>query len=888
MKSWYDQFAVKTSGSGNKNKSFYDQFTVQPSGKTGGSYYDQFTQGGGASNLERTAKANQSKLDALAANGRLQDFQQYQEAPTMLGRAWERTKELGSGALDVLQRGEYASAGIADTLYGGGTLGDAASRVGQELFSGIGDVQGQKETWGQVLRQNVPAYEQWANDHPWVSIGTDLALGITLDPTTYIPGAAVTKAGKKLGNAADAITAPIRATEQYKNIAGTAGRAFDTSYLWKKGGAPRGYDILWGEKQFAKNYASKIRKNIAPAVDEIATWEPEKVKQFVKVMYGDIPFDQAPVEIQGVAGTIKQQLRTMGRRESRYLGKIPDDWLLENYLPNNPRQFLDLMENAGEYVPSGHMRGLSAWKKTFEREKVLRTGDDFLQWLSDVGVSDNDLAEVVTRNLRGRVGQSAGRIRQIRTHTKWINELPSTFRELPNGKYKEWNTILEPGESLWMPAGNLRFFKQSKWDALPSDVRDLLNNGGQLTDDMVKKLDKEMLGVSSKVTAYAVPKEIVEDITKVSTRLGNPNDIARWWDNVLNVFKNTAILSPFFHVRNFVSSGSQNYLADMNPARYADTMKVLTAKNADTVVQGKTIKSWRELMGRWGITGGSFVGQDTAQTGIPYIGKVFSGNRNVGTVVENINRAPLFMDGIIKNMSPIDAAKRVKKFHFDYDELTDIERSFFKRVAPFYTWTRKNIPLQIEMLFNAPEKYRNIAKLKAAIAGDPASQNNPEWWKEQDVWETKFRDDQGNRYAMNVGLPYSDLNQFGRSPMGMTGPAGVAINAINNYDPFMQENISQYPGDTEYGLPSQVSYALKGLVPIIKRYGFDMAEDIPDMWKFMQGEDADFNKAFRGLSKFIGVRLLKQTKEQREKTEVYKLMRQLQNYAKYQNSRQER
>lgn len=837
------------------------------------------------SNLDRTAKANERKVQELAETGQLEDFQQYQEAPSMLGRAWKRTKQFGSNALDFLQRGEYATAGAADVLAGGGTLGGAAQRAGKELFSGIGDIQGEKETFGQVLRQHSPTYAEWAEAHPWASMGTDLAMSIAGDPTTYIPGGIVTKAGKKVGQAADAATAPIRATKVYQDIAGTAGRTFQPSYLWEKAGSRRGYDIMRSQGDWAKHYASKLHKDLSPAVDEIASWEPDKVKLFVKAMYGDIPLEQAPIDVQGVAATIKKQMRGMGRRESRYLGKDPSDWLLENYLPNNPRQFTDLMENAGEYAPSGHMRGLSAWKKTFERGKVLKTGDDFLQWLNDVGVKDDDLAEVVTRNLRGRVQQSAGRIRQIRTHSKWTNELPDTFRKLPDGKYKEWSKEIQQGETVWMPAGNLRFFKQSKWDALPADVKNVLENGGLLTDDMAEKLDKEMLGVTSKVPAYAVPREIVEDITNVSARLGNPNDALKWWDGVLNVFKNTAVLSPFFHVRNFISSGSQNYLAGMDVNRYADALKVLTTKDTDAVVMGKSVGAWRELMGRHRVIGGSFVGQDLKKTGVPYVEGLFRANRKLGTIVENLNRAPLFMDGIVKKMSPMDAAKRVKKFHFDYDELTDIERKVFKRMMPFYAWTRKNVPLQLEMMFKAPEKYRNIAKLKEAIAGMPETQYNPEWWREQDVWETKFQDKEGNRYAISMGLPYSDLNQFARNPMGQMGPMGVIGNTARNYDPFLGEKISRFPGDKDFGLPSQVTYAIKGLVPIVKRYGFDMYEDIPEMAKYLMGEDGDFNKAFRGLSKFVGTRLMKQTKEQRERAQIYKLMNDLRNYEKYMEAR---
>ena len=54
-----------------------------------------------------------------------------------------------------------------------------------------------------------------------------------------------------------------------------------------------------------------------------------------------------------------------------------------------------------------------------------------------------------------------------------------------------------------------------------------------------------------------------------------------------------------------------------------------------------------------------------------------------------------------------DAAMDVKKWHFDYSELTDFERDKMKRILPFYTWMRKNMPLQIESVLRQPGRYGN-------------------------------------------------------------------------------------------------------------------------------------------------------------------------------------
>ena len=62
---------------------------------------------------------------------------------------------------------------------------------------------------------------------------------------------------------------------------------------------------------------------------------------------------------------------------------------------------------------------------------------------------------------------------------------------------------------------------------------------------------------------------------------------------------------------------------------------------------------------------------------------------------------------------------RLKKFLFDYMDLTAFERKVMKRVFPFYTWLRKNIPLQISMLLKSPRTYARINDTQNYIAGGP-------------------------------------------------------------------------------------------------------------------------------------------------------------------------
>ena len=99
-----------------------------------------------------------------------------------------------------------------------------------------------------------------------------------------------------------------------------------------------------------------------------------------------------------------------------------------------------------------------------------------------------------------------------------------------------------------------------------------------------------------------------------------------------------------------------------------------------------------------------------------------------------------------EKMGVADAADWVKKAHFDYTELTPLEREKFKKVLPFYTWTRKNIPYQLTQMVARPGKYATFPKF-ANMFEDMAENEDgemqqpgmmPEWMEEKMAFRVPF------------------------------------------------------------------------------------------------------------------------------------------------------
>ena len=89
---------------------------------------------------------------------------------------------------------------------------------------------------------------------------------------------------------------------------------------------------------------------------------------------------------------------------------------------------------------------------------------------------------------------------------------------------------------------------------------------------------------------------------------------------------------------------------------------------------------------------------------------------NIGQAIEGNARIAHYLSKIDEGYDTAGAVMSVKKYLFDYSDLTAIERGLFKRVLPFYTFMRKNTPLQFEHAFTTPRKLTAIPRLQQALA----------------------------------------------------------------------------------------------------------------------------------------------------------------------------
>lgn len=98
-------------------------------------------------------------------------------------------------------------------------------------------------------------------------------------------------------------------------------------------------------------------------------------------------------------------------------------------------------------------------------------------------------------------------------------------------------------------------------------------------------------------------------------------------------------------------------------------------------------------------------------------------------MTEQFNRLAAFISGYERFGTRQAAVDNVMMLQFDYQDLSDAEQ-WLKRIVPFYTWSRNNIPLQFRAAFMQQDKIRKLIVLNENLKEAFGADGNDGWISE--------------------------------------------------------------------------------------------------------------------------------------------------------------
>lgn len=298
---------------------------------------------------------------------------------------------------------------------------------------------------------------------------------------------------------------------------------------------------------------------------------------------------------------------------------------------------------------------------------------------------------------------------------------------------------------------------------------------------------------------YAEPwvKATMEKVAK-ATEPKELNKFIETFDWVTNRWKAYALLSPGYHFRNLLGGMFNNSFEGVDRATYGPMMRNLRQYQKGGINNvNPELRPYFKEMEKFGVLHGGNIRDisDIPTNGIRrkdgVMGEgmefmdptslnnpVLAFNAKQAQKVEDFLRGSLFVHMRKKGSSVEEALEGINNYHFDYSELSPLETDVARRAIPFFTWTRKNFPLQVEQMWRNPGKYTMYTHIKNNLElGTEEEETVPEYYEDQLAIRSPFKTNDDERIYFMPDLPFRDLSENLNPEKGWLGSMNPIIKA---------------------------------------------------------------------------------------------------------------
>lgn len=427
--------------------------------------------------------------------------------------------------------------------------------------------------------------------------------------------------------------------------------------------------------------------------------------------------------------------------------------------------------------------------------RKLRAQDAYTAGLRDIDESLSKVRE-----------QVPAAIDNVASLQRLKSQVDGAFKKLPKG-YKN--------EDLRLLIGDIRLLNESRRNMLPLaagpggvqvDMQDIdavdallnvaadyemrLREGALMESEISKQL--EVFKKGGKIVEDTMVRQIKDGWEPMAERLLKDEDrvvmaetlatalrhmrgeaaTGNVWkaiEKYTTFFKTYATATPGFHLRNAMSGVFMNVVAGVSmanqmramplwrqfredPVRFMDTADPQT-RDAFMAVFGSGAGGQFWEKGQGGTNPGNLVSSGRAYQAIMN-NALTRFNRRAGEWVEGPMRLGMALDTLQKGGDVMAAMERVTKYHFNYGEVSNMDRKM-RRLIPFWTFMSRNLPLQVESMWTKPRAYAQYQSLVRNFSEDP-DPDTPEYWLAQGAFNTGLELGGADLYAA-PDLPHTRI-----------------------------------------------------------------------------------------------------------------------------------
>ena len=390
----------------------------------------------------------------------------------------------------------------------------------------------------------------------------------------------------------------------------------------------------------------------------------------------------------------------------------------------------------------------------------------------------------------------------------------------------------------------------------------------QLTGAHMKKMEKDILDGWSELEGLGVqvPKEIMDEwnegIRKFVDRDGY-KDLLKYYRAYTRFFKAWAIATPGFTVRNAMTAAFNNAVADVGfkntkiGIEFAGRLARIRTSNTDrggldyalNAMERKYGKKVRDDLEKAYeavlISGGGQAidevlplikrvkqpvvgGKQKRNWDVVYNNALTRGQQRVNETVEIAARMGMALDAVQKGFDLNTNAARIRRYHFDYSDLSGFDRTM-KQIIPFWTFASRNVQLQMVNMITRPAMYRAYERVKGG-------------GQERDIILPDWMSNRSPIYLGSGRVLMPDLPQIGIEEQIQALGGGGLSRIFAQANPLIRAIVEGGTGESAM-FGSNLRRPVEDPIGITDR----PAQALQQITRLWRGETPEYNKYFQEL-----------------------------------------